>query len=189
VRVEGFAEEVAHARGLGLSREGLHRLRSLVEQRQRNAWDIGDALVAMFGPPVTTGGHDGSYERFESLGEELGVSASWLSSCRACAAAWPPSERKPSVCWSCHRRLAAEPERFRLLAEFRADCARKKLTPSHKLLVDWMDARRVTRPAALGRPPTDPVTRLERLALRLDHDALVLLVARLTALLSVPAVT
>jgi hypothetical protein len=51
---------VSVAHSLGLSAEGLARLRSLVEQRGRNSWHVGDVLVAVYGRPSGPGVADGS---------------------------------------------------------------------------------------------------------------------------------
>ena len=170
------------ARACGLSREALRQLRTLVEQRQQAAWTIGAALVSVYGPPGRIGVTDGSYQRLQRLADELGVSRSWLTSVRACAAAWPPKERRPSVSWHVHRRLAPFPDRVERLDRFVRHCEQRKITPSFRLLQDWLDSTAPLRPT-LGRPRVDPAVRLERQALALDDEALTRLVERLEAVL------
>lgn len=174
-------------RRTGLSHDQLRHLRSLIEQRGRIAWQIGDILVAAYGAPGPAVTHDGTSRRLEVLGEELGCSASWLTACRAAAAAFPERERRPSVAWSVHRHLAARHDRVALLDRFVTACERDGATPSLRLLTDWLDqldaGRR--RGRTIGRPRTDPVVRVERLALRLEHDDLRRLISRLSAALAV----
>jgi hypothetical protein len=119
------------------------------------------------------------------LAEELGCSSQWLAACRTCSAAWPPRERKPTVAWSVHRALCAYPNRFTLFDQFRHECERDHVTPSLARLMRWLDEEdRRPQSGLPGRPRVDPVVRVERLALKLDHDSLVTLVARLTEALS-----
>jgi hypothetical protein len=180
--------EAMAARACGLSREGLRHLRSLIELRGRNSWAVGDVLVAVYGSPGPAVVHDGSRERLGALADELGVSVSWLTACRATGAAWPPSERRPTVAWAVSRHLAARPDRFALLDAFCRDCSRAHVTPSRQRLVAWLDQHdrraEVARPA-LGRPRQDPIDRLVREALRLDRDALARLIERLSDVLAV----
>lgn len=168
----------------GLAPSALHRLRSLIAERGRNSWDVGDLLVEIFGPPARRG-HDGSGARIATLAEEVGASASWLAACRTTAAAWPRVVRRPTVAWSVSRHLASHPDRIALLDAFVRDCERDRRTPSLATLVDWLDAQ--GRIPLLGRPRGDPYQRVERLALALDPADLARLVDRLTAALSVAA--
>jgi hypothetical protein len=127
--------------------------------------------------PCPSGAGDGSYEKFTVLADTVGVSRSFLTSCRANAAAWPAKERK-SVAWAVHRLLAARPDRFVLLGDFIDHCNRQRITPSHAALRIWLDALSEA-PTPLGRPRVDPVSRCERMALALETDALARLVQRL----------
>ena len=174
------------AQRCGLSREGLLRLRSLVEERGRQSWAVGDVLVNVYGVPRRTGHADGSQARLAALAEELGCSLSWLNGCRTAAGAWPERERRLSVAFSVHRHLALRPDRIRLLAEFREACARERVIPSRARLIEWLDGQGC-QPSGLGRRPVDPVDRLERLALRLDHEHLALLIERLRRVLATEA--
>ena len=169
---------------MGLSCEGLRQLRSLIEQRGRNAWDVGDLLHHVYGPPARQG-HDGSTARLQALAELFGCSWSWLSACRATSAAWRLRDRRPSVCWAVHRHLVARPDRVSILDEFVRHCSRAKVVPSQKLLVAYLDDH-VGR-SAFGRPRADPVLAIERRALALDRPALERLVERLAAALRTPA--
>ena len=176
-----LADERSRARACGLTPEAMRQLRSLVEQKGRISWSVGDALIALFGPPGG-GPHDGSSFRIRALADELGVSWQWLSACRACAAAWPSRERRPTVAWSVHRHLSTHADRFALFDRFREACARDHVVPSLARLVAWLDEQ--DRQPAVGRPRRDPVERLERMALRLDHEALARLVERLSRVLA-----
>jgi hypothetical protein len=167
----------------GLTIAAVHRLRSLVEQRGRAAFDVGDLLVEVYGPPSRAGVMDGSRRRLEDLADVLGCSASWLTACRICSAAWPPRHRRSSVGWPVFRALSARPGRIVILDHFVEHCRQHKVTPSVQRLTAFLDtdARSGTRP---GRPRLDPVDRLARQALTLDRDALARLVARLTEALT-----
>ena len=162
----------------------LHRLRSLLDERGRNSWAIGDTLVALYGPPGPAIAHDGSRARLEALADTLGVSVSWLTACRATSAAWPPKERRPTVAWSVPRHLAARADRLALLDAFCGTCSRAHVTPSRARLVCWLD-HHDRNPVGQGRPRQDPVDKIIREALRLDHDSLARLVERLSAALAV----
>ena len=179
-----LADERQRAKSCGLTPEAMRQLRCLVEERGRNSWTVGDALVSVFGPPGG-GPHDGSSFRIRALADELGVSWQWLSACRATSATWPPRERKPTVAWSVHRHLSSHPDRFVMFDQFRDDCAREHVTPSLARLVGWLDQQQ--RTPTLGRPRVDPVARVERLALRLDHEHLALLIERLSRILATEA--
>jgi len=261
-----FEQNVVRAHMLGLSLEGLSRLRSLVEQRQRSAWDVGDLLVAVYGKPPAPGVMDGSREKLAGVADEVGVSISWLIACRITAAAWPRKDRRPTICWPVHRWLSAHDDRAVLLADFASECERAKVTPSAARLRQWFDPAAVANAPVVdpdqeipdsvgadapvvrdanasvvdpdqdvpglrdadasvilldqdvpnldsanaeatepdlgqpdlhsanaaprprpGRPRLDPVAKVERMALRLDRDALTALVHRLLAVLELQA--
>jgi hypothetical protein len=167
----------------GLTTAAVHRLRSLVEQRGRAAWDVGDLLVEVYGAPSKPGVMDGSRRRLEDLADTLGVSVSWLVATRICSAAWPRKHRRLGVPWPVFRALSARPGRVTILDHFLADCSMRKLTPSTARLSEFLatNPRTGVRP---GRPRLDPVDRLARQALTLDRDALARLVARLQAALT-----
>ena len=181
-----LADERSRARACGLDAAQLRQLRSLVEERGRNSWKCGDALLALFGPPGG-GPHDGSSFRIRALADELGCSWSWLAAVRATSAAWPSRERRLTVAWSVHRSLSAYPNRFLLFDEFCAACQRDHVTPSLARLMAWLDEGRRPIDGLPGRPRVDPIARVERLALRLDHEHLALLIERLSRILATEA--
>ena len=166
--------DIGRARALGLSLQGLRRLQGLMAEHGRNSWDVGDVLVEVYGTPPAAGVIDGSRDRLGLLAGELGCSLSWLTACRITSAAWPRGATRRAVArvpppqrtTGPHRRTGEVPERLR---------QRGGVPPSLARLVEWLDAQ----PAPLrraGRPRLDPVVRVERLALALDHDSLARLV-------------
>lgn len=166
-----YEVEVRRARALCLSTVALRRLRGLVAERGKLSWEVGDVLVAALGPPAHV--HDGSGERIEAIADELGCSASWLSGCRAAAAAWPRRERKPTVAFAVSRALTAYPNRFALLDQFERQCHRDHVTPSLQRLTTWLDQQN-RRPHLVrtGRPRADPTVKVERMAMALETEAL-----------------
>jgi hypothetical protein len=134
----GLDGELRKAHRHGLTAAALRHLQSLIDERTRNAWLIGDMLVTLYGPPPAPGVMDGSRARLDALADELGVSTSWLVACRITASAWSRRERR-SVAWPVHRALSARPDRIELLGEFRKACAEAKVTPSAHRLADWLD--------------------------------------------------
>jgi hypothetical protein len=173
---------VRSARVIGIERAALSQLRSLIAERGRNSWRVGDVLVQLFGPPGPPVVHDRSTRRLEALAEELGCSASWLIACRAAAAAFPERDRRMTVAFSVHRALAAREDRLKLLEDFVEHCRLGKVVPSLKLLTSWLDARdaRGAPRPAVGRPRQDQWVRVERMALALETQALEVLVSKLT---------
>jgi hypothetical protein len=155
----------------GLTLAGLRHLRSLIEERGRNAWAVGDVLVAAYGAPQL-GPHDGSHQRLQHLADELGASWQWLGACRACSAAWPRRERRLSVAWSVHRHLAARPDRFALLDAFCRECQRADVTPSLARLTAFLDDHDADAPGrdAEGRGPDADATPCRALPLRAQPD-------------------
>lgn len=85
----------------------MNRLRSLLEQRGRNIWAVGDLLVEVYGRPSPAGIMDGSRAKLTALADELGVSLSWLIATRSAAASWPAKHRRLSVGRPVHSALAA----------------------------------------------------------------------------------
>jgi hypothetical protein len=180
--------ELERARACGLSVPALRQLRCLVDERGRGAWQIGDALVSIYGVPPAPGVLDGSRRRMELLADELGCSLSWLTALRLTAAAWPSRERRAAVPWSVHRDLRTDPDRFVTLASFTARCGRDWVTPSVGRLAVWQAGRASTAarsarrsPTRSGRPKLDPVERVARQALALGRADLERLVVRLQA--------
>lgn len=174
------------ARACGLDRAALKQYRSLVEQRGRVAWEIGDALCVSYGAPGPAVVHDGSTQLLERLADELGCSRSWLAACRATAAAWPRAERRVSIAWAVSRGLVARADRVALMDAFCRQCERDHVVPSAaklRVFLDRLDARRARHHATTGRPRLDQVTKVERMALALDRESLARLVDRLTAAL------
>ena len=60
---------------LGLTLTGLRRLQSLVGERSRNAFEVGERLVQVHGRPPAVGVMDGSRASPEGPADELGVPA------------------------------------------------------------------------------------------------------------------
>jgi WhiB family redox-sensing transcriptional regulator len=174
--------DLAHADDLGLTPAELQRLRALVAVRGRAAWEVGDMLVAAYGPASTSGVSDGSRAQLAALADEVGVSTGWMVAARNTAGAWPQPERRPCA-WALHAELRSNPDRVAVLDRFIAECKRNDLTPSTPRLVAWIGVHGL-RPA---RPSHDPVAALERRALALPHDALLRLIERLTAALATAA--
>jgi len=179
------AEQIARAEALGLTPANLDRLRSLIAEATSVSWALGDLLVDLYGTPTDHGYHDGTRVLFDRLADELGVTVSVLVHARLTAAAWPSRERRP-VSFTVHRDLRALPGRFALLRSFMADCEREGVTASDGRLPAWLHAHAAG--AVSLRPRLDPIERLTRAALALDHDALVRLIERLTAALAASAV-
>jgi hypothetical protein len=175
----------------GLTVAAVHRLRSLIEQRGRAVWDVGDVLCEVYGSPSPAGVMDGSRVRLAALADTLGCSLSWLVATRICSASWPRKQRRLGVPWPVFRALSARPGRVVVLDHFLTECCERNVTPSAQRLAVWLadDVRStdVRSDGRRGRPRFDPVDRLARQALALDRDALERLVARLQAALTAEA--
>ena len=155
-----YETAVGRARSLGLSTEGMNRLRSLLAERARNSWQIGDLLVHVYGAPPSAGVMDGSRLVLGRLADELGCSVSWLVAVRIAAAAWPTRDRRASAPWTVHRALSARDDRVTVLARFIEDCDRAGVAPSSTRLSSWLgSAEDAAEPKLRGVGPPEARSR------------------------------
>jgi hypothetical protein len=165
--------EVERAQRCGLSLTGLNRIRSLLDERTRNSWDVGDLLVTVYGPGSGSGISDGSRSKLSMLAEELGCSVSVLVAQRATSGVWPRKERR-SCSWTLHSMLRGLLARFVVLGDFLTDCERSHQRASCKTLEHFLDLHDLRTHRV-----TDPVRAIEKLTKALDLAGLELLIEHL----------
>jgi hypothetical protein len=166
--------EAERARRCGLSLLGLRRVQTLLDERNRNSWELGDLLVKVYGPGSGSGISDGSRSQLSLLAEEVGCSVSLVVAWRSTAGAWPKRERR-SCSWSLHSMTRALPDRIAVLGRFLAECERSHRRPTCSALTEFLD-----RPL---RAKAGTVERIEALARRLTVDELSELIDHLASML------
>ncbi|MEV8023033.1 DUF6192 family protein [Streptomyces sp. NPDC086554] len=88
--------------------------RRLVKQIGDAKFELGDTLVDMLDSPE----RHGDIERIvEVYAQQIGARPSTLLHYRYISRAWPTAMRRPDVSWSVHARLAADPDRFRMIRD------------------------------------------------------------------------
>ncbi|MEV6948199.1 DUF6192 family protein [Streptomyces sp. NPDC051172] len=88
--------------------------RRLVKQISEAKFELGDTLVEMLDSPD----RQGDVETIVGVyAEQISANQNTLLRYRYVAKAWPASMRRPDVSWTVHARLAAEPDRFRMIRE------------------------------------------------------------------------
>jgi hypothetical protein len=172
-------DEARRARAAGIRPDVLRHMRSLLDENGRNLWELGDLLVRAYGPASTPGVSDGSRRQIAALAELLSVSTSAVVQWRATASAWPRRERRPSAPWAAHAILRTHDDRVIVLDRFLDDCRRAKTSPTCHRLELFLGDVRPSRPALIE-------DRLLRLAGKLDHDRLAVVIDRLQMMLATP---
>ncbi|MET7485095.1 DUF6192 family protein [Streptomyces sp. NPDC005538] len=86
--------------------------RRLVKQITEAKFELGDTLIEMLDTPERTGDVETIARVYA---EQIDANPSTLLNYRYVAKAWPAAMRRLDVSWSVHARLAAEPDRFRVI--------------------------------------------------------------------------
>lgn len=93
--------------------EKVERGRRLVSEINDHKWELGD-LANEVCPSTQTTAHD---DRIAKFADEIGLPMNTLRKYRMVSAAWPLGTRVPRQTWTTHRLLAAQDDRFDIIAE------------------------------------------------------------------------
>ncbi|MEW2388730.1 DUF6192 family protein [Streptomyces venezuelae] len=127
--------------------------RRLVKQITEAKFELGDTLTEMLDSPSRTGEVETITRAYA---EQIDANPSTLLHYRYVAKAWPVAMRRLDVSWSVHARLAAEPDRFRMIRDEPPD----PINPEES--VPWTEDEALRARHFMPAHPKTPVERIAK---------------------------